>query len=84
MRSKSKKPETGEVAESYRRPMSVTHLRQFRTTSYYFCPRCWKTMEREYMAYCDRCGQCLQWRHSENIVVLETSCYLYRNKGSSY
>lgn len=59
------------TAESYRTPMPVTHLRQYRTTSYYVCPRCGVTMEREFMAYCDRCGQCLCWRDCENAVVLK-------------
>ena len=44
-------------AESYRSPMSVTHIRKYRDTAYYICPRCKITLEREFMAYCDRCGQ---------------------------
>ncbi len=54
--------QTGDAA-SYRRPMPVTELIVFCSGSgYYRCPRCGCTMEREFMAYCDRCGQCLNWR----------------------
>ena len=34
------------------------------------CPRCKTTMEREYMAYCDRCGQCLDWRGLKKAQVV--------------
>lgn len=53
------------AALTYRRPMLVRELMVFesglRTDSYYVCPRCQITMEREFMQYCDRCGQCLDW-----------------------
>lgn len=26
------------------------------------CPRCNCTLDREYQAYCDRCGQKLKWK----------------------
>ncbi|MBQ8227688.1 MAG: hypothetical protein IJZ88_01605 [Clostridia bacterium] len=29
--------------------------------TYPICPRCQVTLEREYVHYCDRCGQCLCW-----------------------
>jgi hypothetical protein len=32
-------------------------------TVYYYCPRCDVTLERDYQSYCDRCGQCLDWKH---------------------
>ena len=59
------------TAESYRSPMPVTKLRKYRTTAYYICPRCSITMEREFMAYCDRCGQCLDWKNYKKAVVIE-------------
>lgn len=50
----------------YRLPMLVTELMVFSSafgqTSYYVCPRCDITMEREFQSYCDRCGQKLDWR----------------------
>ncbi len=56
---------------TYRLPLKVTEVRVFRspvcgTTGYYVCPRCKTTMEREYMAYCSRCGQRLDWSDCEN------------------
>ena len=59
------------TAESYRTPMQVTKLRKYRYTSYYICPRCNVTMEREFMAYCDRCGQCLSWKNYRKAVVID-------------
>ena len=51
---------------SYRQGMPVTELVVFpsgpRKTGYYRCPRCRMTMEREFMNYCDRCGQHLSWK----------------------
>ena len=58
------------TAEEYRRPMLVTHLRLYSTTSYYICPRCNVTMEREFMAYCDRCGQSLNWKNYKMAVIV--------------
>ena len=28
---------------------------------YYRCPRCQMLLEREFLAYCPSCGQCLDW-----------------------
>ena len=39
---------------SYREPMLVSYLQAI-------CPRCESSMEREYVSYCDRCGQALDW-----------------------
>ena len=50
---------------SYRVPMTVRDLMVFRQVrckdSYYICPRCQELLEREFIAYCSRCGQCLNW-----------------------
>lgn len=46
----------------YRVPMQVRQVMQFHDgNSYPVCPRCDCTIEREYMRYCDRCGQHLKW-----------------------
>ena len=58
-------------AESYRLPMPVTHVRKYRDTAYYICPRCKITIEREFMAYCDRCGQCLDWKTYKTAIVVK-------------
>ena len=57
------------AAESYRSPMPVIYFKQYRDASYYICPRCSITMEREFMAYCDRCGQCLSWKNYRKAVA---------------
>ena len=60
-------------AMSYRRPMIVHSLVIFVGTpcrdSYYRCPRCHRTLEREFMQYCDRCGQRLDWSQWELAEV---------------
>lgn len=38
--------------------------------SYYVCPRCGITLEREFMSFCDRCGQRLGWRGCQNASVI--------------
>lgn len=52
-------------AMSHLIPRQVTKCRTYRNgnqiTSYPVCPRCYISMEREYMAFCDRCGQKLAW-----------------------
>ena len=49
----------------YRIPRFVVDFRSFHSITEYYtypvCPRCKTTMEREYMAYCSRCGQKLDW-----------------------
>lgn len=50
-------------ALSYRMPMEVTDVRLHgQSDGYPVCPRCDKTVEREFMCFCDRCGQRLDWR----------------------
>jgi len=61
-------------ALTYRWPMRVWQLMVFSNArnedSYYVCPRCGITMEREFMDYCDRCGQCLDWTmHAQAKVI---------------
>lgn len=47
---------------SYRLPLQVTESRTYRNgNTYPICPRCKMCMDREYMSFCDRCGQCLAW-----------------------
>jgi len=59
---------------SYRVPMPVTELKVFPDCrgkpAYYVCPRCRLTMEREYMGFCDRCGQRLDWRDSRHARII--------------
>lgn len=51
---------------NYRIHMEVSMVRVIGfglwTSSYPVCPRCGRTMDREYQSFCDRCGQALSWR----------------------
>lgn len=48
-------------ALEYRRPMQVCEIMVLSKTGWAVCPRCGVTMDRERMAFCDRCGQRLDW-----------------------
>lgn len=54
-----------QLAITYRTPMTVKDaviLRGFpKDNLYYRCPRCQGILEREFLSYCPRCGQCLNW-----------------------
>ena len=58
----------------YRFAMTVTELMVFetgrRTDYYYVCPRCGITLEREFMGYCDRCGQHLEWKSYKKAKIV--------------
>lgn len=47
---------------AYRLPLAVHKVLMFPNgDSYPVCPKCSVTLEREYMNFCDRCGQRLDW-----------------------
>ena len=49
-------------AVSYRIPLSVTKIIVYAdNTTYPLCPRCESALEREYVFFCDQCGQKLNW-----------------------
>ncbi len=59
----------------FRKPMPVARIRCFRSayglTGFPVCPQCGGSMEREYQSYCDRCGQCLDWKgFSKTTIIL--------------
>ena len=60
------------TAVSYRIAMPVTKMVQYGSGGYAYpiCPRCRQSMDREYMGYCDRCGQKLSWAKLDNAKVL--------------
>lgn len=59
---------------SWRIPMTVTELKVLSNCpgrpAYYVCPRCGLTMEREFMAFCDRCGQRLDWHGCQRAKIV--------------
>ena len=58
----------------FRAPMKVTQVRCFfygpGLTGYPVCPQCGSSLEREYQCYCDRCGQCLDWRDFSKATLI--------------
>lgn len=59
------------VESSYRRPMTVKELLWYRKGGerYPCCPRCGRSFEREYVAFCVSCGQRLDWKDYERAVI---------------
>ena len=57
-------------AITYRVPLPVTKLIALTNTTYPLCPRCNLSLEREYMSFCDRCGQKLNWDLFEHAKVI--------------
>lgn len=59
----------------YRVPMRISEVMNFQTfegeSSYYVCPRCKVTMDREFTSFCSRCGQRLDWSDYENATVID-------------
>lgn len=56
----------------FRRAMAVTEVVYFSpsTGSFPRCPRCHQTIDREYMHFCDRCGQKLDWTSFEDSAAV--------------
>lgn len=60
---------------SYRTPMCVMEVMAYKSTwmeedGYYLCPRCHITLERDFMSFCDRCGQRLDWSKYKEATVI--------------
>lgn len=55
---------------SFRQPMPIAEVKVLLGSGYYVCPRCSLTMDREFMAFCDRCGQCLDWKHYKKARII--------------
>ena len=69
-----KRNQSASEAISYRVQLEVTTVHRFVELSvpaaYPVCPRCQHTMEREYQAFCDRCGQALSWKNFGKVAVV--------------
>lgn len=56
---------------TYRIPMPVKEVLLFSCgDSYPICPRCGESFDREYMLFCDRCGQRLAWEFYEFAAII--------------
>lgn len=60
---------------SFRRPMPVVEAVRFSPGEFPYprCPRCRLTLDREYMHFCDRCGQRLDWSGFADAVLISRS-----------
>ena len=59
------------LAFQYRMPLPVREILQLSNGDCYpICPRCDMTIEREYMHFCDRCGQKLSWEQFDYASVI--------------
>lgn len=58
-----RKTETIEEMIAHRQPLLIRECVRFKNGyTYPVCPKCQCTLNRDYQAYCDRCGQKLSWR----------------------
>ena len=58
-------------AEAFRSPMTVKEIHLYRDNiAFPVCPQCRMTLDREYQAYCDRCGQALSWKAFHKALVI--------------
>lgn len=57
-------------AVTYRVPLLVTKVMAYANTTYPVCPRCAMSLDREYMNFCDRCGQKLNWIFFEYARII--------------
>lgn len=58
-------------AISYRVPLEVTQIIKISDKLCFpVCPRCKVSIEREYMRFCDRCGQRLGWSKIEVAIIV--------------
>ena len=55
----------------YRIPMEVSCVMKFNSGHCLpVCPNCISTISREYMAFCDRCGQKLGWSKLDKATIV--------------
>ena len=57
-------------AVTYRSPLPVEKVIAYANNTYPVCPRCELSLEREYMSFCDRCGQRLNWDLFEHAKII--------------
>ena len=59
------------LLSNYRLKMPVTEVMVFPDgNAYYVCPRCHITVEREFMSFCDHCGQHLGWKDYKKARII--------------
>ncbi len=60
-----------QIDVSYRLPMRVKEAVYYSKakTRYPVCPSCQISFEREYINFCDNCGQCLNWEDYDRALI---------------
>lgn len=59
-----------EDTAAFRIPHAVTEILLFPSgNGYPLCPRCSCCLEREYMRFCDSCGQRLGWKNFSSVHI---------------
>lgn len=59
------------IFSDYRKALLVQEIMVFPSGSgYYLCPRCHIPLDREFVSYCDRCGQHLGWKGYRKARVI--------------
>lgn len=67
---------------AYRIPSLVRTIRLFASGDIYaVCPKCGISLTREYMAFCDVCGQKLNWSGFDNAEIIKVPFYSDVKKG---
>ncbi|MDO4362396.1 MAG: hypothetical protein Q4C32_07600 [Eubacteriales bacterium] len=51
--------------------MPVIDKRLLSYSYYAVCPRCDTSLERDYVSFCDRCGQHLEWSSYDSACTLD-------------
>ena len=54
----------------FRIPKMVSDPMVLPDTSFFVCPQCGITLEREFVNYCDRCGQRLNWKNYKKSRII--------------
>ena len=55
---------------SFRKALPVRELIYFRGVGTFpVCPRCRRSLDREFQAFCDRCGQRLGWQNLSRATI---------------
>lgn len=77
MSSRKVRESNRSAAIAYRIPMEVSTIRVLGhgtgAVGYPVCPKCKRTLDREYQLFCDRCGQALNWKHFGRAAVITNS-----------
>lgn len=57
----------------YRQTLEISEIVCLKRSQvlFYICPRCNRVIDREFMRFCDSCGQKLSWNKINKVEVIE-------------